>query len=172
MGIPVTNINPSGTSSSDDDLSESPADFTSGEINARFCALLFSWVEPRKLGHIIGSKGGFQLPNGDVVAPRISFFSRERLKRVPRTYPELVPDLVVEIKSAFDRLASVQQKIQRFLDLGVKVALLIDPDAQTVAVHYLNSGVRMLADGENLTIPELFPGWELAVSQLWPPVFD
>lgn len=172
MGIPVTNISPGGTSSSDDDLSESPADFTSGEINARFCALLFSWVEPRKLGHIIGSKGGFQLPNGDVVAPRISFFSRERLKRVPRTYPEMVPDLVVEIKSAFDRLASVQQKIQRFLDLGVKVALLIDPDAQTVAVHYLNSGVRMLGDGENLTIPELFPGWELAVSQLWPPVFD
>ena len=171
MGIPIV-MSPDGTSSSEDDLGESPADFTSGEINARFCAFLFSWVEPRKLGHIIGSKGGFQLANGDVVAPRISFFSRERLKRVPRTYPELAPDLVVEIKSAFDRLASVQQKIQRFLDLGVKVALLIDPDAQTVAVYRLDSRVTVLGDSQNLTIPELFPGWELAVSQLWPPVFD
>ncbi|KAB8331428.1 helix-turn-helix domain-containing protein [Scytonema tolypothrichoides VB-61278] len=172
VGIPQVNIDPSRDFGSEDDLSNSPPDFTSGEISARFCAFLFSWVEPRKLGHIIGSKGGFQLPNGEIAAPRISFFSRERLKRVPRTYPELVPDLVVEIKSAFDRLISVQQTIQRFLDLGVKVALLIDPDAQTVAVHRLSNGATVLGNGEKLTISELFPEWELAVSEIWPPVFD
>nr|WP_267871599.1 Uma2 family endonuclease [Nostoc sp. CHAB 5715] len=153
-------------------MSDSPPDFTSGEISARFCAFLFSWVEPRKLGHIIGSKGGFQLPNGEIVAPRISFFSRERLKRVPRTYPELVPDLVVEIKSAFDRLASVQQTIQRFLDLGVRIALLIDPDAQTVSVYRPSSKVTVLGNSEKLTVSDLFPEWELLVSELWPPMFD
>lgn len=168
--IPITT--PGRTSSSEDYLGESPADFTSGEISARFCALLFSWVEPRKLGHILGSGAGFQLPNGDVVAPRISFFSRERLKRVPRTYPELVPDLVVEIKSAFDRLAPVQEKIQRFLDLGARIALLINPDEQTVAIHRPSMEVTVLGDKDKLTVPELLPGWELSVSELWPPVFD
>lgn len=172
LNIPPETISPSRDFGSRDDLSDSPPDFTSGEISARFCAFLFSWVEPRKLGHIIGSRGGFQLPNGDILAPRISFFSRERLKRVPRTYPELVPDLAVEIKSAFDRLVSVQQTIQRFLDLGVKVALLIDPDAQTVSVHRPSSGVMVLGNGEKLTVSELFPGWELTVSEIWPPVFD
>jgi Uma2 family endonuclease len=129
-------------------------------------------VEPRKLGHIIGSSAGFQLPNGDVFAARISFFSRERLKRVPRTYPELVPDLVVEIKSAFDRLAPLQEKIQRFLDLGARIGLLIDPDAQTVIVHRPIREVTVLGDKDKLTVPELLPEWELAVSELWPPVFD
>lgn len=172
LGIPAATISPNRNFIREDDLSESPPDFTSGEISARFCAFLFSWVEPRQLGHIIGSRSGFQLPNGDIVAPRISFFSRERLKRVPRTYPELVPDLVVEIKSAFDRLISVQQIIQRFLDLGVKVALLIDPDSQTVSVYRPSSGVTVLGNGEKLTVSELFPEWELVVSELWPPVFD
>ncbi|MCC5623301.1 Uma2 family endonuclease [Nostoc sp. CHAB 5715] len=172
LDIPSATIIPSRNFSNEDELSDSPPDFTSGEISARFCAFLFSWVEPRKLGHIIGSKGGFQLPNGEIVAPRISFFSRERLKRVPRTYPELVPDLVVEIKSAFDRLASVQQTIQRFLDLGVRIALLIDPDAQTVSVYRPSSKVTVLGNSEKLTVSDLFPEWELLVSELWPPMFD
>jgi Uma2 family endonuclease len=29
-----------------------------------------------------------------------------------------------------------------------------------------------LGNEDILTIPELFPGWELAVVELWPPVFD
>jgi len=160
-----------GINSGGEDLGNSPNDFTSGEISARFCALLFSWVEPRQLGHIVGAGAGFQLPNGDVVAPLISFFARERLKRVPRTYPELVPDLVVEIKSAFDQLASRQEKLGRLLDLGAKIGLLIDPDEQTVSVYNSRTEFHVLRESDKLTIPALLPGWELSVSQLWPPVF-
>ncbi|WP_392435925.1 Clp protease N-terminal domain-containing protein [Chlorogloeopsis fritschii PCC 9212] len=152
-------------------LGETPIDFTSGEISARFCALLFAWVEPRKLGHVIGSSTGFQLPNGDVLAPRISFVLRDRLKRAPRVYPELVPDLVVEIKSAFDQFAPLQEKIQRFLELGVQVGLLINPDERTLAVYRANNQVTELTDEDKLAIPELLPEWELSISQLWPPAF-
>jgi Uma2 family endonuclease len=30
----------------------------------------------------------------------------------------------------------------------------------------------LLTNGETLTIPELLPGWELQISELWPPVFE
>lgn len=172
--IPMASSSPSRTSSNQDYLGETPADFTSGAISARFCALLSSWVEPRKLGYVVGSGAGFQLANGDVLAPHISFFSRERLKAVPRTYPEFMPNLVVEIKSAFDRLTSVKEKIYRFLELGVGVALLINPDDHTVAIYNRNTKqvVTTLCDGDKLTIPDLLPEWELSVSQLWPPVLD
>ncbi len=170
----MASSSPSRTDRNDDFLSESPADFTSGAISARFCGLLFSWVEPRKLGYVLSSSAGFQLPNGDVLAPHICFFSRDRLKGVPRTYPEFLPDLVVEIKSAFDRLISVQGKIMRFLELGVGVALLINPDDRTVAVYNRNTKqiVTMLTDRDKLTIPELLPGWEVPVSELWPSAFN
>jgi len=29
-----------------------------------------------------------------------------------------------------------------------------------------------LGNEDTLTIPELFPGWELPIVELWPPVFD
>ena len=83
-----------------------PIDFTSGAISARFCSLLSTFVELHQLGYIV-TNTGFKLSNGDVIAPHISFYSKEKLKQVPRIYPELSPNLVVEIKSAFEQLNTV-----------------------------------------------------------------
>nr|WP_238360847.1 Uma2 family endonuclease [Iningainema tapete] len=162
------------TSSNEEYLPQTTTDFTSGAVSTRFCALLSNWVEPHKLGYVVANGAGFQLPNGDVLAPQISFFSRERLKRVPRTYPELVPNLVVEIKSAFDRLTLIQEKVMGFLQIGVEVALLINPDDRTVAVYnrHQKPMITMLSDDDKLNFPELLPGWEVSVSQLWPAVLD
>ena len=31
--------------------------------------------------------------------------------------------------------------------------------------------MNIIKNGDILTLPELFPGWELAISELWPPIF-
>lgn len=146
-------------------------DFTSAEVSARFCALLFGWVEPRRLGRVIGDRTEFNLPDGEVIVPRIAFIAAERLKRVPRTYPELAPDLVVEIKSAFDQLTLLQDKMQQFMQQGVKVGLLVNPDDRSITV-YRSDRATTLQTGENLTLPDLLPGWELPIEALWSPVFE
>jgi DNA-binding XRE family transcriptional regulator/Uma2 family endonuclease len=155
--------------SSEDESIQSPPDFTSGEVSSRFCASLFAWVEPRQLGYVLSSRVGYQLPNGEILQPHCSFVSRERLKRVPRTYPEVAPEMVMEVKSAFDRLIPIQKKIQSFLQLqwGIRVGILIDPDQRSVSVYRLGAAVNVLEDGEVLTLPELLPNWELPVSDLW-----
>lgn len=162
------------TSSNQEYLPQTTTDFTSGAVSTRFCALLSNWVEPHKLGYVVANGAGFQLSNGDVLAPQISFFSRERLKPVPRTYPQLVPNLVVEIKSAFDRLTLIQEKVMGFLEIGVEVALLINPDYRTVAVYnrHQKQMITTLTDDDKLNFPELLPGWSVSVSQLWPAVLD
>ena len=123
-----------------------------------------------KLGYI-ATNAGFRLSNGDLYAPHIAFYSIEKLKQVPRIYPELTPDLVVEIKSAFDQLNTVQTKISNFLEMGIGSAILINPDDRTVAVFIYERDkqheVNLLQDGDKLTLPNLFPGWELEISQLW-----
>lgn len=151
----------------DEIMADAPADFTSGEVNTRFCARLFAWVEPRQLGYVLSSSVGYRLVSGEVVAPRCSFILKERLKRVPRTYPELMPDLIMEIKSAFDRLAPVQEKVLSFVNQGIRIGLLIDPDQRTVTVYRSNAAASVLEDGQLLTIPELLPGWELPIAELW-----
>jgi Uma2 family endonuclease len=84
----------------------------------------------------------------------------------------MVPDLVVEIKSQSDRIKPLKEKIQMFLSLGAVVGILIDPDKETVTVYRPTGEESVLGNGDILTIPELFPGWELPISELWPPVFD
>ncbi|MFB2835745.1 Uma2 family endonuclease [Floridanema evergladense] len=146
-------------------------DFTSSEIGTRFCALLFAWVEPRQLGRVLGSRTEFQLPNGKVLTPRLAFVAATRLKRTPRMYPQLAPDMIVEIKSAFDVLPRLQENVQAAIALDVQVGLLIDPDEQTVTIYRPNNVIVTLTDRDVLTVPELLPGWELPISSLWSPVF-
>jgi Uma2 family endonuclease len=149
-----------------------PCDYTSDEIGSRLIILLGIWVLPRKLGRLTGSSAGFILPNSDLRAPDVSFVKAEKLKRSRRDFVELVPDLMVEIKSKTDRIKPIQEKIQSFLSLGTEVGILIDPDRLTLTVYRTAAEPEVLRDGDILTIPEFFPGWELPISDLWPPVFD
>jgi Uma2 family endonuclease len=166
-----------------------PSDFASEEIGGRLLTFLNMWVMPRKLGRVAGSSAGFILPsihdedgedvsNGDgeearnLRAPDVCFVRAERLKKTKRDFVELVPDLAVEIKSKTDRLKPLKEKIQMFLQLGTQVGILIDPDKLTLTVYRLNQNPVVLKDGDTLTLPDLLPGWELAIFELWPPEFD
>ena len=162
----------------------SPSDSVSGEVGARFSMLLSTWVYTYNLGRILDSSTGFRLPNGDLLSPDVSFVSRERLKHNPRTYLSVIPELIVEIKLSRDRLRELEEKIALFLDQGVQVGLLIDPDTHTVRV-YRASGLSKdaesgetisqgttLHDGDSLSIPDLFPGWEIPITSLWPSEYE
>ena len=78
------------------------------------------------------------MPNTDLRAPDVSFVAAKRLKRTVRDFAELVPDLVVEIKSKTDRVSKLEDKIELFLELGAKVGILINPDKLTVSVYRSN----------------------------------
>ncbi|MGB5972633.1 MAG: Uma2 family endonuclease [Nodosilinea sp.] len=123
------------------------------------------------MGRITGSSAGFGLPNSDTRAPDVSFVRAERLRRSPRSFAELAPDLMVEVKSPADSVAKLRDKVQEFLNLGTQVGILINPESRQVEVYQLGEAVT-LRDGDTLTVPDLLPGWEAAVADLWPLVFE
>ena len=149
-----------------------PSDIVSSEIGAELVSLLRNWVKPRKLGRVFESSGGFILPNSNLTAPDVSFVTADRLKQSKRYFAELVPDLVVEIKSQSDRLKPLREKIQSFIELGAKVGILIDPDKRTVTIYTPKAEPVVLRDGDIISIPELLPGWEIGVTELWPIDFE
>ncbi|UNU27645.1 Uma2 family endonuclease [Microcoleus vaginatus HSN003] len=149
-----------------------PSDIVSSEIGAELVRLLLNWVKPRKLGRVFDSSGGFILPNSDLRAPDVSFVVADRLKQSKRYFAELVPDLVVEIKSQSDRLKPLREKILSFIELGAKVGILIDPDKRTITIYTPQAEPVILRDGDMISIPELLPGWEVAVTELWPIDFE
>ncbi|MFB2920136.1 Uma2 family endonuclease [Aerosakkonema funiforme] len=150
----------------------SPSGYESDEVAFEFGAQLRNWVKPRKLGRVTGSGAGFSLPNLDIRAPNVSFVLAERLRKSPRSFAELAPDLMVEVKSPSDSLKSLRKKIEDFLALGTMVGILINPEKHIVEIYRSGQDVIVLGDGDVLTVPDLLPGWEVAISDLWSPEFE
>ncbi|NEO53110.1 MAG: Uma2 family endonuclease [Okeania sp. SIO3B5] len=151
----------------------SPSGLESDEVAAMIITLLLNWVRPRKLGRVTASSAGFRLPNadGDVRAPDAAFIRSDRLPQTTENYAEIVPDLIFEVKSKTDSVTKLQEKIQQFLTYGTTVGVLVDPRTRTMEVYRLNTEKVVLRDGDVLQVPELLPGWELTVAEVWAPEF-
>ncbi len=150
----------------------SPSGYEADEVAFRFGAKLFPYVEDRRLGRVTGSSAGFILPNSDTRAPDVSFVQAERLRRSPRSFAELAPDLMVEVKLPTDQVTKLETKIQAFLEVGTRVGILINPEERTVKLYRSAEETVTLQDGDLLSVLELLPGWEVAVADLWAPVFE
>ena len=150
----------------------SPSGYESDEVSIELARQLANWVRPRKLGRVTGSSAGFILPNADTRAPDVSFVKAERLRESPRRFAELAPDLMVEVKSPTDSLQTLREKVRSFLALGTQVGIVINPETHTVEVYRPGNEVaEILGDGDFLQVPELLPGWSVAIADLWPLVF-
>ncbi len=79
---------------------------------------------------------------------------------------------MVEVKSPPDSVTKLEAKIQDFLKVGTRVGILINPEDRTVKIYRPNQETETLGEGDVLTVPELLPGWEVAVVDLWSPVFE
>lgn len=148
----------------------SPSGYESDEVAFRVGGKLWNWIEPRQLGRVTGSSAGFNLTN--TRTPDVSFIRAERLPRSPRGYATIPPDLMVEVKSPTDKVDELREKIDEFLAQGTIVGILVNPDDRTVEIRRPDQAPILLQDSDVLTVPDVLPGWEVPVSELWPPVFE
>jgi Uma2 family endonuclease len=144
-----------------------PADKVAGEIAACLTAWLVCWVDPSKLGRVFINTG-FQFPNHDIQALGISFISETRLE-YGLNYLEIAPDLVIEIKSTKESLISLQASIEKMLELGTRIGMVINPEEQTVTLYRPNDDITLLTNTDIIEIPDLLPGWKLPISSIWVP---
>ena len=142
-----------------------------GEIVMNLGSLFTNFVRPARLGRVVGSDAGIWLERepDTVREPDIAFISAERLPLDTRVrgYSEVVPDLVVEIISPNDRPVAVHDKAQMWLRYGVRLVLLIDPDARTVTVMPQDGPAQTLTDADTLDGGDVLPGFSCAVSDIF-----
>ncbi len=62
------------------------------------------------------------------------------------------------------------KNLVKFPNMGksYSVGILMNPEKHKVEIYRLGEEVVILGDGDILSIPDLLPGWEIAVSDLWP----
>jgi Uma2 family endonuclease len=96
------------------------------------------WNRQTNLGEAFDSSGGYDFTTlgGGKSAPNISWIEKSRLKGVNIVgFIPVVPDFVIELRSATDKLKPLQDKMREYQRLGVRLALLVNPKNQQVEVY-------------------------------------
>ncbi len=152
-------------------LMMTPAGALLGRITMILAATLHQYAAQHQLGQVFAAETGFQIHSDPdtVRAPDIAFVARDRIppEGVPRGFWELAPDLVVKVVSPNDRAADVQDKIEEWLDAGVRQVWVIYPDTEMVWVCHSPKEVDVLKPGDTLVGDDLLPGFRCSVEDLF-----
>jgi Uma2 family endonuclease len=143
--------------------------FRHGLCCSKVARRLGGYVEANGLGSVCCNYTGFIIERDPdtVRGPDLSFWSKERLTTVPVGYPEVPPDLVVEVVSPSDHFSRIQTKLRHYLETGVRMVWIADPDDRTIAVYRADRSVRVLGEQDTLTGEEVVPGFSCRVAELF-----
>lgn len=141
-----------------------------GQVCGKVCRILGNFVEEHDLGHVLSNDSGVITARGpdSVRGPDVSFYRDERLPKGPlaKGYPDVPPDLVVEILSPDDRWPKVLAKVAEYLNAGVAAVAVLDSDEKTL--HLFGGGrPRILVESDVLTLPALLGEFRVAVGRFF-----
>jgi Uma2 family endonuclease len=153
----------------DGEIRVSPAGNRHSVVAARVVARLLVFVEDRRLGHVLGADAGFRLPGGNVRSPDTSFVATGRYPddRPAVDWGVLAPDLAVEVLSPSERTRHVLDKIGEYLEAGVRLVWVIDPQKQRATVYRSLLDVRELGPDDELTGEDVVPGFRCRLGELF-----
>jgi len=130
-----------------------------GRRNLRLTGQLWLWNEEAKLGEGFDSLTGFRLPSGAIRSPDAAWVSGDRWQALTEVqkqkYVPLCPDFVVELRSSSDEIDELRAKMQEYLENGLCLGWLLDPESQTVEIYRLDRPVEILQNpdsGEDVLI--------------------
>jgi Uma2 family endonuclease len=147
----------------------SPAAGRSGWISANVVALLANHVRSGRLGWAFSAETGFVLfsDRQTVRSPDAAVVLRDRLAAPPDSFVPLAPDLAVEVLSPSDRMADAMSKITMYLQAGVRLVWLIDPETLTVTVFRQDAAPKSIGERETLDGGDVLPGFSVQVAEIF-----
>ena len=148
-----------------------PAGFDHGDIALAIGAALRQFARDTGLGRVAGAETGYVISEDPetMLAPDASFVLIDRLppRDERRRFLRLAPDLVVEVVSPNDSASYVQRKVIEYLNNGVRLVWIVDPEHETVTVYDDHGTVQFLDSDDNLDGGEVLPGFCVAVADLF-----
>lgn len=146
----------------------SPAGGIHGRHTARIVQLLQDFVDEHDLGSVYGAETGFYLSRDPDTVRGVDamFYSRERLDPAEEIegFLPFAPDLAVEVVSPSDKWTEVEEKVDQYLSVGVRLVWVINPRRRTVSIY---PGGKVLHETDVLTGGEVLPGFSCPVARLF-----
>lgn len=151
-------------------------------LHGKMCKRLFLALLPfeqQGLGQVFQETTYVLIDTPDWVTgsriPDVMFVSNSKLEAFEATVPDadrkqyiLVPDLVIEGVSPNDKYSDIDEKVTRYLEDGVRLVLVVDPQRKKVIVHEAGKKMqRTLSIDDTLTGGDVLTGFSIAVAQLF-----
>lgn len=139
-----------------------------GHIAAELASRLREFVHGKHLGRVFAD-AGFRVAREPDTVRRVdvAFVSLERMPDIPpRGYPDLAPELVVEILSPGDRPGELLEKVGEWLTGGARLVWLLDPERAQARVFRADGTVSLIGPGDALDGEDVLPGLVLPLDAL------
>lgn len=144
-----------------------PTGGETGKDNASIIADFVIWNRQTKLGIVFDSSTCFKLPNNSNRSPDVSWIKLERWNQLTpqqrEIFPPIAPDFVLELMSPSDSLKDVQNKMQEYMNGGVKLGWLIDRKNRRVEIYRQGKEVEILDSPRSLSGEDVLPGFVLDI---------
>jgi Uma2 family endonuclease len=144
-----------------------------GLIAGNVTAILHNFVREHSLGRVFSNdtftRTRTKETTSTVRGPDVAFVSFARMPKgpVPAGPLPVPPDLAIEVRSPTDRIPQLSSKATEYLDAGVTVVLVLDPDTESVAIYRENELPIRMHNGEELTLPDVLPGFAVPVKKFF-----
>lgn len=117
---------------------------------------------------MLGSSTLYVLPSGNKRGPDLSYVAAGRLDApgISQVFPELAPDLAVEVVSPSDSPQRVLEKVGEYLEAGVRLVWVIDPQNRRAVIHHALSSAEQIDTHGVLDGGDVLPGFRCPLAEL------
>ena len=136
---------------------------------SRFDTALSIWSDERDYGSVGAGEPGYLLDRDPdtVCAPDVVWIAPGRVPEGTQGYPELAPDLAVEVKSPSNSNSEMAAKAAMWLSYGSKEVWVANPETTTVTIYRSGADPVTLGEDDTLDGGDLLPGFTTPVWRLF-----
>ena len=149
----------------------SPTGGRHGEVESNAILLVGGAIKARRVGRVYAGEVGVVIAaepqtvrGADMAWVHVS---QEPVLLSPEGYLLTPPTLVVEVLSPNDRASEVETKTQEYLQVGVRLVLLLDPQNRCATLARPDSTRVVLSAEQTLELPDLLPDWSVSVASFF-----
>ncbi|WP_416674149.1 Uma2 family endonuclease [Egbenema bharatensis] len=144
-----------------------PVGGRSGNREAGLISRVWAWNEQTQLGQVFSSSTVFRLPQGGDRSPDVAWVKRDRWEALTpeeqEVFPPICPDFVIELRSRTDSLKPLQEKMQEYLNSGLRLGWLINPQDEQIEVYRAGQSLEVLQFPVSVSGENVLPGFILVL---------
>lgn len=143
-----------------------------GQICAKIVYCGMRYNETHDCMHVLSNDAGVitERDPDTVRGPDVWFLSYAKVAKGPLDDDndlDVVPNVVFEVVSHFDRWDDVSAKVNEYLTLGVSAVCVLEPQLGSIQVFSPDRSSRTLTSEDTLEFPAILPGFSVPVVQFF-----